>query len=62
MASGRANDLLDQLAGVIEPATTERNLVDPATFRSDLERNLAFIADRIEYLETVAPIIDRTGG
>jgi spore coat protein CotH len=62
MASGRANDLLDQLAGLIEPATTERNLVDPATFQSDLARNLTFIADRIEYLETVAPIIDRPGG
>lgn len=56
LASGRATDLVHELGAVLNPATTERNLVEPARFDSELERNLTFIADRIEYLRTVAPV------
>jgi spore coat protein CotH len=56
LASGRAAELLRELAAALTHATTERNLVEPARFESDLDRNLTFIADRIAYLETVAPV------
>ncbi|MEX0663251.1 MAG: CotH kinase family protein [Acidimicrobiia bacterium] len=56
LKAGRATALLDELGTVIRKANEERNLVDPARFESDLERNHSFIADRVEYLLTLPPV------
>ncbi len=55
-ASGRADELIDQLAAVLRSANAERHLVDPNRVDSDIERDHNFVAERIEYLRTVAPI------
>jgi spore coat protein CotH len=55
LASGRADALLDRLGDVIRAANDERALIDPTKFEADLARNHAFLAKRVEFLETVAP-------
>jgi spore coat protein CotH len=62
MTSGRVEELLRELATVVAAANGERALVDPATFAGDIERNHTFVADRIAYLETVAPIVETPVG
>ena len=54
--SGRADRLIDQLGTVLRTANAQRHLVDPSRVESDIERDHNFVAERIEYLRTVAPI------
>jgi spore coat protein CotH len=56
LESGRAADLVDQMAKVIRPVTEDHGLVKPEQFTTDLERDQTFLTDRIDYLLTLPPV------
>ncbi len=56
LTSGRADSLIDRLGDVIRTANGKRHFVDPVKLESDIARDKQFIADRIAFLQTVAPI------
>jgi hypothetical protein len=56
LTSGRADELLDEYSKAILAANEDRDLVDPERFEAEVERNRKFIADRIEFLQSIPPV------